>query len=113
MRAMNDSLKSTGAVALVAGGVASAFALASCCAIPFFFGSAALVLAPIALASEPHSQLLTAISVVGLAGSAGVAARGPKHCEPGAMCARRWFRWSILIAAGIGLVLLVLAKVYA
>jgi mercuric ion transport protein len=113
MRAMNDSLKSTGAVALVAGGMSSAFALATCCAIPFFFGSAALVFAPVAVASEPHSQLLTAFSLVGLVGSAGVAARAPKHCNPGAMCARPWFRWSILIAAAIGLALLVLANVYA
>ena len=110
---MNDSLKSTGAVVLVTGGIASAFALATCCAIPFFFGSAALVFAPIAMASEPHSQLLTAISVVGLLGSVGVAARAPKHCEASALCARPGFRWSIFGAALIGLVLLVLGKVYA
>ena len=110
---MNDSLKSTGAVALVTGGVASAFALATCCAIPFFFGSAALVFAPIALESEPHSQLLTALSAIGLLGSVGLAAPAPRHCNPDAVCARPWFRWSIFAAALIGLVLLVLAKVYA
>ena len=110
---MNDSLKSTGAVALVVGGVASAFALATCCAIPFFFGSAALVFAPIALASEPHNQLLTALSAIGLLGSVGVAARAPRHCNPDAVCARPWFRWSIFVGALIGMVLLVMAKVYA
>ncbi|MEO5810228.1 MAG: mercuric reductase [Sphingomicrobium sp.] len=110
---MKDSLKSTGAVGLIAGGIASAFALATCCALPFFLGSAALVFAPIAVASEPHSQLLTAISVVGLLGGIGVAARAPKHCEASAVCARPWFRWSIFIGALIGLVLLVLAKAYA
>lgn len=109
---MNDNLKSTGAVALVAGGIAAAFALATCCAIPFFFGSAALVFAPIALASEPHSQLLTVISAVGLFSSVGVAASAPKHCRPGAICARPSFRWSILAASVIGLTLLVLAKLY-
>lgn len=110
---MNDSTKSIGALALVTGGVASAFALATCCALPFFFGSAALVFAPIAMASEPHSQLLTAISAVGLFGSVGVAARAPKHCKPDAVCARPWFRWSIIAVALVGLVLLVLGKVYA
>lgn len=110
---MNDSLKSTGAVALVVGGVASAFALATCCALPFFFGSAAIVFAPIALASEPHSQLLTAISAIGSVGSVVVATRGPKSCAPNAICARPWFRLSIIIAAGAGLVLLGLAKFYA
>lgn len=111
--AMNDGFKSTGAIALVTGGIASAFALATCCALPFLFGSAALVFAPIALASEPHNQLLTAIAAVGLLGSVGVTARAPKHCQPNAVCARPWFRWSIIIAALVGLVLLVLAKVYA
>lgn len=110
---MNDGLKSAGAIALLAGGVASAFALATCCAIPFFFGSAALVFAPIAVASEPHNQLLTAISAVGLVGSVGVAARAPKHCEPNSVCARPGFRWSIFAAALIGFILLVLAKAYA
>src|SRR5215470_809285 len=110
---MNDGLKSTGAVALLAGGVASAFALATCCALPFFFGSAAMVFAPIAMVSEPHNQLLTAISAVGLVGSVGVAARAPKHCEANAVCARPGFRWSIFALALVGLILLVLAKVYA
>ena len=72
-----------------------------------------MVFAPIAVAAEPHSQLLTAISAVGLVGSVGVAARSPKHCEPNAVCARPWFKWSIFAGALIGFVLLVLAKVYA
>ena len=110
---MNDNIKSTSAVALVAAGAGSAFALATCCAIPFFFGSAAMVFAPIALASEPHSQMLTAISAVGLVGSVGIAIHASKHCEAGAVCARPWFRWSIFIAALVGVVLLLLGKVYA
>jgi len=110
---MNDGLKSTGAVALVAGGIAAAFALATCCALPVLLGSAALVFAPIAVASEAHSQALTAISAIGLAGSVGMAARAPRHCEPGAVCARPWFRWGVVVAASAGLVLLVLAKAYA
>ena len=110
---MSDNLKSTGAIALVAGGLASAFALATCCALPILFGSAALIFAPVAVASEPHSGALTAIAAVGLLGSAGLAARTPNHCDPAALCARPRFRGTILAAAAIGLVLLVLAKLYA
>ena len=110
---MNDSLKSTGAVALVATGIASAFALATCCAFPIVFGSAALVFAPIAIASEPHSQLLTAISAIGLVGSFGVAARAPKYCKPDALCARHSFRRGIVVASVLGAILLIVAKYYA
>jgi mercuric ion transport protein len=110
---MNDGFKSTGAVALVAGGIASAFALATCCALPILFGSATLAFAPIALASEPHSQLLTAVSAIGLLGGVGMAARAPRHCKPDALCARPWFRWSIVAAAAIGAVMLVVARLYA
>jgi len=110
---VNDGLKSTSAVALVAGGIASAFALASCCAFPILLGSAAVGLGPIASAAEPHDTLLTAISAVGLVGSTGVAARAPKHCETGSLCARPWFRLSIIGAAVVGAILLVLSKVYA
>lgn len=110
---MDDGLKATGAVALVASGIASAFALASCCAFPVLIGSAAIGLAPIASATEPHGTLLTAIFDVGLVGSAAVAARAPKQCETGSICSRGWFRWSIIGAAAIGSLLLVLSKVYA
>ncbi len=110
---MDDKLKSTGAVALVTAGIASAFALATCCAIPFLFGSAALVFAPIAVTSEPHNQLLTAISAIGLVGSVGVAASAPKYCKPDSVCASPRFRWGVFAAAMVGAVLLVLAKVYA
>jgi len=110
---MKDGIASTGAVALVAGGIASAFALATCCAFPILFGSAAFALAPIALATEPHSQLLTAISAIGLVGSVGVAAGASRRCKPNAVCARPWFRFSIIAAALLGAVLLVAAKYYA
>ena len=110
---MNDGLKSTSAAALVAGGIASAFALATCCAFPILLGTWAAGFAPIAIATEPHGQLLTAVSVVGLVGSVGLAARSPKNCKPNAICARPWFRWSIVAAAVVGGALLVLAKAYA
>lgn len=110
---MNDSLKSTGAVALAAGGIVSAFALATCCALPILFGSAALVFAPVAIVSEPHTGLLTATAAIGLLGSVAVAATAPKYCRAGSVCARPWFRRAIAATALAGLVLLVLAKLYA
>jgi mercuric ion transport protein len=110
---MNDGLKSSGAVALVAAGIASAFTLATCCALPILFGSAALIFAPIAVASEPHTQLLTGASVIALVGSVGLAARARKLCEPNSICGRPWFKWSIIVAAMLGGALLLLAKSYA
>lgn len=110
---MNEGVKSAGAVALVTGGIASAFALATCCAFPILLGSTATALAPIAVASEPHSGLLTAISAIGLVSSVSLAARAPRHCNPHALCARPWFRWSIIAAAALGAVLLFTAKYYA
>lgn len=110
---MNDGMRSTSAAALAAAGIAAAFALAACCALPVLFAGVALIFAPIALASEPHSQALTAISAIGLVGSVGMAAFAPRHCEANAVCARPWFRWAIFFAASAGLVLLVLAKAYA
>lgn len=110
---MNDGIKSTGAVAMVVGGIASAFALATCCAFPILFGSAALAFAPIAVATEPHSELLTAISAISLVGSVGVATRAPSRCKPNAVCARPWFRSSIIVAAVLGAGLLIVARYYA
>ena len=106
-------MQSTGAFALLTGGIVSAFALATCCAFPILFGSAAVAFAPIAVAAEPHSELLTAISAIGLIGSVGLAARAPSHCKSDAFCARPWFRWSIIVTAMLGAILLATAKYYA
>ena len=113
---MNDGMKSTGAVALVAGGISAAFALAACCAVPVLLASlgiGASWLAPLVSASQPHAEALTGVSAIALLGSVGVVARAPKHCEPSATCARPWFRWTVIAAALVGAVLLVLSKVYA
>jgi len=113
---MNDGMKSTGAVALVAGGIGAAFALAACCAVPLLLASlgiGAVWLAPVVSASQPHAEALTGVSAIALLGSVGVVARAPKHCEPSATCARPWFRWTVIAAALVGAVLLVLSKVYA
>lgn len=113
---MNDRAKSTSAIALVTGGIASAFALAACCAIPFALaglGLGSAWLAPIVSASQPRASVLTAISVLALAASVVLVWRSPNHCEPGSLCAHPAFRWSVTAAAMVGAILLALSKIYA
>jgi mercuric ion transport protein len=113
---MNDGAKSTSAIALVTAGVGTAFALAACCAIPVLLAGAgvgAAWLTPLVLTAEPHAEVLTGVSAVALIGAVGVVARTPKQCEPSAICARPWFRGSVIAAALVGAVLLVLSKIYA
>lgn len=113
---MRDDVKSTGAVALVTGGIATAFCLAACCAIPILLagvGIGTAWLTPVVSASQPHVGILTAVSVVALIGSVVIVWRAPKHCQPGSLCARPAFRWAVTVAALIGAVLLVLSKIYA
>lgn len=113
---MNDGAKSTGAIALVTGGIASAFALAACCAIPFLLAGVGLGsawLAPVVAASQPHAGILTVFSLGALAGSVALVWRASGRCEPGSLCARPAFRWSVTGAAVIGAILLLLSKIYA
>ena len=113
---MNEGKKSTGAIALATGGVASAFGLAACCAIPFFLASAGIGsawLAPVVSVTEPHAGVLTAFSLVTLIGSVVLVWRGSGRCEPGSLRASPAFKWAITGAAAAGLVMLVLSKIYA
>ena len=113
---MRDGAKSTGAVALVTGGIVSAFCLAACCAIPILLagvGIGADWLMPVVSASQPYATILTVFSALALVASVVIVWRAPKHCEPGSLCARPWFRWSVTGAAVIGAILLALSKIYA
>lgn len=116
MAEMQDRLKSGGSVALVVAGVGSAFALASCCALPFLLVTAGLSpywLGPIAERAEFHTDFLTVLAVLSLAGAAFMALRSPKLCAPGSFCARPLFRVAIVAGVAIGLTLLILSKIYA
>lgn len=113
---MQDGAKSTSAIALAAGGIASAFALAACCAIPFFLASVGLGaawLAPVVSRSQPHATLLTIASLIGLGGSVVIVWTASNTCAPSSICARPVFRWAVTGAAAVGLILLVLSKTYA
>lgn len=113
---MNDGIKTTGALALVASGVGTAFSLAACCAIPLLLagtGIGVAWLAPIVSASQPYSAILTVLSALALIGGLVIVWRAPKHCRPGSVCARPAFRWIVTAAAVIGAILIVLSKIYA
>ena len=101
---------------MVVGGIGAAFALAACCAVPLLLASlgiGAVWLAPVVSASQPHAAALTGASAIALLGSVCIVARAPNHCKPNTTCSRSWFRWTVITAAFVGAVLLVLSKVYA
>ena len=113
---MKAETRSTGAVALVAGGVAAAFALAACCAIPVLLAGAGLSahwLMPVAAFADPHRQLLTTLAIVALAGGLFAVLPVLRTCAPGDLCSRPAFRATIGVAAVAGVVLLVLSQLYA
>ena len=112
---MKSADRSNGAIALVVGGIASAFALSACCALPILLVGAGLSpywLAPFATVGSQFSVPLTILAVACLAGSAFIVFRSVRTCEPGDLCARPWFRMSIALAAALGTVLLIVSKLY-
>ena len=113
---MRNSVKSGGAIALAGSGVAAAFALAACCAIPILLaalGLGATWLVPMVSATMPYTGLLTIFSVAALASSVFLVVRAGRTCQPGDLCARPVFRWTVIVVAAIGAVLLALSKIYA
>jgi mercuric ion transport protein len=113
---MNRDPRPSGAVALVSGGIASAFALAACCALPFLLaglGLSATWLMPVVAVTQPYATEITILSAMALAGSVFLVVRAGRRCEPGSLCAKPAFRWSIIGAAILGAALLVASKIYA
>lgn len=113
---MRTEVKSAGAIALVISGIASAFALAACCALPVLLvgaGVSAYWLAPAALLGSQFTTALTVLAVLSLGGAAAIALRSGKTCASDDLCARPWFRASIVTAAVFGTVLLIASKLYA
>ena len=113
---MSPQSKSSGAILLVASGIAASAALAACCALPILLaglGLSAYWLQPVAALAEPNGTLLTVAAAAALIGAVVLVIRAGRTCGPGDLCARPAFRWSIVAVAGLGAVLLVLSKVYA
>ena len=112
---MRDAARSAGALALAAGGLASAFAFASCCALPAILAGAGLGTAWLAPAGELGGRLgawLATASLPALIGAEWLVARASRQCAPDALCARPAFRITIAGVAVIGAVLLVLGQIY-
>ena len=113
---MKTEAKSSGAIALAISGIASAFALSACCALPILLAGAGfttLWLAPFGAAGSQFRAPLTVLAAVSLAGAAFIVSRSAKTCQPGDLCARPWFRAAIAAAAVFGAVLLIMSKLYA
>lgn len=113
---MSAEAKSSGAIALVISGLASAFALAACCALPILLAGAGLSaywLAPVAAFGLQFTTALTFLAVLSLAGAAFIVLRSAKTYAPVDLCARPWFRVVIVVAAIVGIILLIASKLYA
>jgi mercuric ion transport protein len=100
--------RSTGAVALWAGGMASAFSAAACCGLPVLLAGAGIGTAwllPLARIAGPHADWLSLLALALLLASFVLVVRRPKQCAAGALCARPAFRVGMLaaLAGGAGL----------
>jgi mercuric ion transport protein len=101
----------SGAAWLTLGGLAAAFGLASCCALPLLLttlGLSTAWLSGVALMAEPHRGVLMVIGAVCLLGGAVLLwrqQRAAATCGPGGVCMPQWVRALTLVGilAGLGL----------
>lgn len=106
-----DEAPGTGAALLTVGGLAAAFGVASCCALPLLLatlGISAGWLTGIALLAVPHRNLLLVLSALALLSSAVLLWRQQRiaACATGQPCMSVSARVLILIGLIIGTVLL-------
>jgi mercuric ion transport protein len=104
-------------VLLTLGGLAAAFGVASCCALPMLLAGVGLGsawLATIAAASTSHRELLMGAAALCLTGGVGFLWRQsrPGICAPGSVCARPSIRLLTLVGLMAGFVLLYLGYTY-
>lgn len=106
-----------GTVLLAAAGLAGAFGVAACCALPFLLagvGIGTAWLGGIALVAAPHRSLLMAASAICLVGGAVLLwrQRAGAACAPASICARPAMRSLTLAGLLAGLVFLCLGYIY-
>lgn len=112
--------RGTGAVLLTLGGLAAAFGVASCCALPFLLATAGLGTAwlyGIAVLAAPHRGFLLGAAAICLAGGAVLLWRQRQRrtavtCAPGGVCSHPAVRGLTLVCLLAGLVLLYLGYTY-
>jgi mercuric ion transport protein len=108
-----------GAVILTAGGLAAAFAGASCCGLPFILTTLGLGTAwfyGIAVLAAPHRAILLPVAALCLAGGAALLWRQRRTvavCAPGGVCDRPGVRALTALGLAAGIVLLYLGYAYA
>jgi mercuric ion transport protein len=108
-----------GPVLLTLGGLAAAFGVASCCALPLLLttlGLGTAWLGGVALLAAPHRPLLLTAAALCLLGGAALLwwqRRAAAVCAPGAVCARPAVRGATAVGLLLGLVLLTLGYAYA
>ncbi|MEA3262418.1 MAG: mercuric transporter MerT family protein [Pseudomonadota bacterium] len=110
-RTVSDRTERRSALVLIVGGVASAFGVAACCALPILLATAGIGtawLTVIAMISLPYRNTLMIVSLVSLIVSAALLWRMQRtaaRCGPGTICTPKWLRLSLLVGllAGAGL----------
>jgi mercuric ion transport protein len=108
-----------GAELLTLGGLAAAFGLAACCALPLLLGTLGLSaawLTGVALLAIPHRGLLMAIGAAYLLGGAALLwrqQRAAAACDPDRPCAPAWMRAATLVGLLAGGALLWAGYAYA
>ena len=104
------------AMGLTVGGVAAAFSVATCCALPILLGSIGLGTAwlfGVARVAAPHRLALLILAVASLAGGAWALANQYRtSCAYAGWCARRGVRRLTALGLGLGVVLALLGYHY-
>ncbi|MES2443402.1 MAG: mercuric reductase [Pseudomonadota bacterium] len=101
-----------GAATLTLAGIAAAFGVAACCALPILLASAgigAAWLGGIAITTAPYRTLLLALGALCLLAGAALLLRqqiAATRCGPGGTCTPRWVRVLTLVGLLIGAALL-------
>lgn len=112
------SAPASGAAILTVGGIAAAFGVASCCALPILLTSAGLSaawLGGVAELAAPYRSLLLCFGVLSLAGGAFLLwriQRSAKTCGPDDTCTPPVLRGLLLFGLAAGAVLLYLGYSY-
>ena len=112
-------LKSSGSALLTLGGLAAAFGVAACCALPLLMISLGLGtawLGGIASVAAPIRSLLLVFAALALAGGAALLWRQQRHaasCGPNGVCTPPAVRLLTLVGLIMGVVLLIAGYFYA
>lgn len=104
--------KGIGTATFTLAGIAAAFGVAACCALPILFTSAGIGAAwfgGVAIVAAPYRMPLLVISALCLIAGAALLTRQQltaARCGPGGVCTPRWMRILTLVGLILGAVLL-------